>query len=131
MRAGLVGLHGLAAGALLYSELASMLRVVGSLLLLLSLIRQLYRYATARSPGFVTRLGVCSDGRWELTYGDGTVRQLRLGRYYVHAWLLILQFHGRLPAQNPALTIPADATDAESLRRLRQYLLRLDRSAES
>lgn len=125
----LIGMHGLAAGALLYSDLPGTFAAGLLGALSWSLIRQLYRYGATCSPGFVVRLVPGRDGNWQLVHGNGTVRKRVLRRYYVHPWLLILQFQGPLPGLNPALAIPADAVDAESLRQLRHHLLRLDRSA--
>ena len=122
---GVVSLHGLASGALVYTDLSVAVSAAMGVMLLGSLLWQWYRYGSMTSPGFITRLSVCPDGRWQLVYADGTVRQWVIKRYYIHARLLILQFQGEFPGLGSTLVIPADAADPELLRRLRCYLLRL------
>ncbi len=127
----MVSLHGLAAVAVAYVELSLIHTAALHGTLLCSLLWQWYRYGSECSHGFVTHLRVDDEGGWQWVYADGTVRQQTLKRYYIHAHLLILQFHGPLPGGNQTLVIAADATDSESLRQLRCYLFRLAWQAQT
>lgn len=125
LRISVVSLHGLAATALWYADLP--LSYAGSLhgIVLGSLLWQWYRYGTAHSPGFVVELRIRHDDYWQWVYADGTVRNRTLKRYYIHAYLLVLQFNTEVPGLRSTLVITADATDSERLRQLRCHLLRL------
>ncbi len=131
LRLGLVSLHGLAAVALLYTDLSLAGGVILTVMLVGSLVGQWYYYGTVYSPGFVIQLRACHDGYWQLVYADGTMRKRVLKRYYIHSRLLILQFRTQVPGLNSTLVIMADATDPERLRQLRCHLLRLAWRAET
>lgn len=121
----MVSLHGLAAAAVCYVNLSLSYTLALHGTLLSSLLWQWYRYGSVRSLGFVTRLRVDDEDGWQWVYADGAMRQYRLKRYYIHTYLVILQFNGSIPGFNPTLVIAADAADAEPLRQLRCYLFRL------
>ncbi len=95
--------------------------------ILLSLIRWGFQYSKPYGHRLITRLELL-DGRWRLETSDGVIHHAQLRDGYAHPGLVILNF--RLDTgQHQSLTLLPDATDAESLRRLRVWL-RTRRKAE-
>lgn len=118
----LVGGHLLVFSSLLVVDLGLFLKVALTVGIAGSLLVNGLRYGVASSRWFVERLGCSAAGEWTLGTADGRLRIVQLRGSYVHPQLVILNFRGEHWWQASSLVIPADATDADSLRRLRVRL---------
>jgi hypothetical protein len=119
----LVGGHLLALTSLLVVDLGLTLKVALTVGIAGSLWVHWLRYGAVSSHWFVERLACSVAGEWTLGTADGRVRTVQLRGSYVHPQLVILNFRGdHRWWQSCSLVIPADATDADSLRRLRVRL---------
>ena len=77
-----------------------------------------WRHAALRSSSSVVRLEWDCDDRWRLFTLGGEVRDGRLrADTYLHPYLIILNFKGRL-LRRTSVVIAPDRLDAESFRRL-------------
>lgn len=94
----------------------------------LALVRFGWQYGYWRGRGFIARLELL-DGRWQLETGDGNQHRAWLMGSYAHPHIVILNF--RLESsERRSLALLPDATEAETLRRLRVWL-RIQRGADT
>lgn len=96
-------------------------RWIAALLVLLSLMREVWVHGLQKGARAVRRLHWRSDGQWWLTDGEGATRVYP--DYDTHLrrpWLVVL----RLKAETGSrwLWLPGDCADADTLRRLRVRL---------
>lgn len=107
--------------ALWLSALPEPLAPLGSILLILHLGWLWPRQVSLGHPSAIRRAVWQADGSWRLIQTDGRAETagLRLP-CYTSRWLAVLRFRGR------TLVLPRDGMDANTWRRLRVRLLRVE-----
>ena len=126
----LIACHCLAGGAVIAPGVINAISPgVVTLLLaatVLSLSLSLWRYGW-RSRYFIARVSYSeTDGQWRILTAAGAERLLALDGYYLHPYLVILNFTSEYnKIWRFSLVIPYDATAADSLRQLRLLLMRM------
>ena len=113
--------HLAAALALWLSALPGPVAPLGSVLLILHLGWLWPRQVSLRHPAAIRRAVWQADGSWRLIRSDGQAETAGLLLpCYTSRWLAVLRFPGR------ALVLPRDGLDADTWRRLRVRLLRVE-----
>ena len=105
------------------SLLPTPLRVLLTLLILLSLIWTLRRQGWLGSVPAIRRLTWQADGDWLLESGRGeNLEAGLLPSSYVHPWLVVLNLHVEGERLTRSLTLWRDSLDPQSFRQLRARL---------
>lgn len=107
----------LLSGAPIWILLPVGLAGVGSLIIRL-------QHAALRAASAVVRLWVASDGQWYLqNHADSVVAAELQGDTFVSRYLIILNFKLEIKQRSSAVVLWNDSVDAQTFRRLKQYLL--------
>ncbi|MGD8711011.1 MAG: hypothetical protein PVF40_11520 [Ectothiorhodospiraceae bacterium] len=109
----------LSRGGLLSRQWAAVIAVP----VLASLLWDLFRNSIRFSPWRFERFGVRADGRCYVLTAGGRQREGRVSHALIRPWLCVARV-GEGPFRGFTVTVPADAVDGETHRRLRAALLR-------